>query len=87
MTTLHHTAFDSNLIGVAPDFRIHVSPSLRDQKDGTLLANLKNLEGQRLRLPGNPMDKPDSNLLEKRFKKFEISIRYQSLLTLNEPSN
>ena len=75
MTTLHHTAFDSNLIGVDPDFRIHVSPSLRDQNDGTLLANLKDLAGQRIQLPDNPMDKPDSNLLEQRFNQFEMSIR------------
>ena len=75
MTTLHHTAFDSNLIGVDPDFRIHVSPSLRDQNDGKLLANLTELAGQRIRLPGNPMDKPDSDLLEQRFNEFEMSIR------------
>ena len=75
MTTLHHMAFDSNLIGVDPDFRIHVSPSLRDQKDGTLLANIKDLAGQRIRLPDNPVDKPDSNLLEQRFNQFEMSIR------------
>ena len=71
MSTLHHTAFDSNLIGVAQDFRIHVSPLLRDQTDGVLLANLKNLEGQRLHLPDNPMDQPDLALLEKRFNEFQ----------------
>ena len=75
MTTLHHTAFDSNLIGVDPDFRIHVSPSLHEQKDGTLLANIKDLAGQRIQLPDNPMDEPDSNLLEQRFNQFEMSIR------------
>ena len=75
MTTLHHTAFDSNLIGVDPNFRIHLSPSLHDQKDGTLLANIKDLAGQRIRFPDNPMDKPDSNLLEQRFNQFEMSIR------------
>ena len=71
MSTLHHTAFDSNLIGVDQDFRIHVSPLLRDQNDGVLLANLKNLEGQRLHLPVNPMDQPDLTLLEKRFNEFQ----------------
>ena len=74
MTTLHHTAFDSNLLGIDPDFRIHVSPLLRDNKDGALLANLKSLEGQQLRLPGNLVDRPDLTLLERRFKKFQRSI-------------
>ena len=75
MTTLHHTAFDSNLLGVDPDCRIHVSPALHDRKDGALLANLKDLQGQRLRLPDNPADKPDSDLLEQRFSEFETSVR------------
>ena len=39
--------------------------------DGVLLANLKNLEGQRLHLPVNPMDQPDLALLEKRFNEFQ----------------
>ena len=71
MSTLHHTAFDSNLIGVDQDFHIHVSPLLRDQNDGVLLANLKNLEGQRIHLPDNPMDQPDLAFLEKRFNEFQ----------------
>jgi len=75
MTTLHHTAFDSNLIGIDPNFRIHVSPALRDQNDGTLLANLKGLAGQQIQIPDNSMDKPDSNLLEQRFNQFEMAIR------------
>ena len=74
MTTLHHTAFDSNLLGIDPDFRIHVSPLLRHNKDGALLANLKSLEGQQLRLPDNLVDRPDLTLLERRFKKFQRNI-------------
>ena len=71
MSTLHHNAFDANLLGVDPDFRIHVSPRLRDRNDGDLLVSLKGLEGSELRLPAEPADRPDRELLERRFAGFQ----------------
>ncbi len=71
MSTLHHNAFDANLLGVDPDFRIHVSPRLRDRNDGDLLVSLKGLEGAELRLPAEPDDRPDRELLERRFAGFQ----------------
>ena len=70
MSTLHHEAFDSHLIGVAPDFRVHVAPRLRDRRDGDLLAALKASETMRLRLPPRPEDWPDPAHLERRFARF-----------------
>ena len=71
MSTLHHNAFDANLLGVDPDFRIHVSPKLRDQDDGDLLVSLKGLDGLKLRLPAEPADRPARELLERRFAGFQ----------------
>lgn len=70
MSTLHHVAFDSHLLGVDPDHRIHVSPRLREDKDGELLAALTDLEGARLRLPDVDGDRPDPAHLEYRFRRF-----------------
>ena len=70
MSTLHHVAFDSHLIGVDPDFRIHVSSPLREQQDGDLLAALKDLDGTLLRLPREPDDWPERAFLEQRFLRF-----------------
>ena len=71
MSTLHHNAFDANLLGVDPDFRIHVSPKLRDRNDGDLLVSLKGLDGSKLRLPAEPADRPARELLERRFAGFQ----------------
>lgn len=71
MSTLHHNAFDANLLGVDPDFRIHVSPKLRDRNDGDLLISLKGLDGSMLRLPAEPADCPARELLEQRFAGFQ----------------
>ena len=70
MSTLHHVAFDSHLIGVDPEYRIHVSGRLREDTDGELLASLKDLDGARLRLPDDSRDRPDQGYLEHRYRQF-----------------
>ena len=70
MSALHHVAFDSHLIGVDPDYRIHVASPLQKQRDGDLLANIKGIDGARLTLPQAPEDWPDRRFLERRFKQF-----------------
>jgi hypothetical protein len=37
LTKLHHAAFDAHLIGIDPDFRIHVSDRLLEIQDGPFL--------------------------------------------------
>ena len=37
LTKIHHAAFDAHLIGVDPDFRIHVSDRLLEIHDGPFL--------------------------------------------------
>ena len=74
MSTLHHAAFDTHLIGVDPDFRIHISPQLRERQDGNLLATLKGLEGTELRLPSDRDDWPSPAFLKRRFARFEAGL-------------
>lgn len=70
MSTLHHTAFDSNLIGIDPSLRVHVARQVREGQDGPLLESLKGLEGSNIRLPVDPSAHPDPSLLEQRFSQF-----------------
>ncbi len=72
MSRLHHAAFDANLIGIDPDYRVHVAPGLREAHDGPLLDLLKSLEEQNLRrrLPAQRALWPDPQRLEVRFRRF-----------------
>ena len=70
MSALHHVAFDSQLIGVDPDYRVHVAAPLREQQDGDLLATIKGIDGTLLRLPRAREDWPDRGFLERRFEHF-----------------
>jgi DNA (cytosine-5)-methyltransferase 1/putative restriction endonuclease len=52
LSALHDRAFDLGLIAVNTDFRLRVSPLLRDQAGNALAQGwLLNLEGTRIRLP------------------------------------
>ncbi len=66
----HHAAFDAHLIGIDPDFRIHISERLRSQKDGPTLEALKRLHESRIILPSRAIDRPDRDRLSLRFEQF-----------------
>lgn len=71
LSKIHHAAFDAHLIGIDPDFRMHVSDRLLDQNDGPMLETLKQLDGRSIRLPGRVKDQPDRDRLAERFERFK----------------
>jgi putative restriction endonuclease len=73
LSKVHHAAFDAHLIGVDPDYRIHVSDRLLDQHDGTLLQALKGLDGGAIHRPRRKQDYPSRERLEMRFAAFKAA--------------
>lgn len=70
LSKIHHAAFDAHLIGIDPDFKVHVADRLLSQNDGPMLEALKRLNGTDLHLPGRAMDYPDRHRLAQRFEVF-----------------
>jgi putative restriction endonuclease len=71
MSKIHLAAYDSGLIGIDRDLRIHVSEQLLEMHDGPLLEQaFKQLAGTRIRLPGDPSVSPDRDRLAVRFEQF-----------------
>jgi putative restriction endonuclease len=70
---IHHAAFDSHLIGIDPDFRIHVSDRQLALRDGPLLETLKRLDRGSLHLPAGVRDRPDRERLAIRFEAFRAA--------------
>lgn len=71
LSKLHHAAFDANLIGIDPDFRVHVSQALLSMNDGPLFEQgIKLLAGRLIRLPSRAADYPDRDRLAARFEAF-----------------
>jgi putative restriction endonuclease len=73
LSKIHHAAFDSYLIGIDPDYRLHVSGRLLGQRDGPMLEALKGLEGVTIHLPNRPKDRPDRDRLALRFDRFKAA--------------
>lgn len=71
LSKIHHAAFDAHLIGIDPDYRIHVSDRLLEKEDGPLLESLKGLDGNQIGLPKRFVDNPDRDRLAERFARFE----------------
>ena len=69
---LHHAAFDSNIIGISPDYITRVKPEILGEADGPMLKHgLQGMEGKQIVVPGRSMLRPDPALLEKRFELFK----------------
>ena len=74
LTKIHHAAFDANLIGIDPDFRIHVSDRLLEIHDGPFLELwLKGIAGTLIEMPRRAEDRPDRDRLALRFGEFKKS--------------
>lgn len=72
LSKIHHAAFDAHLIGIDPDYRLHVSERLLSQDDGPMLDALKGLRGGKLGLPRREKDWPDRDRLALRFERFKL---------------
>jgi putative restriction endonuclease len=73
LSKIHHAAFDAHLIGIDPDYRLHVSERLLGQSDGPMLEALKRLNGETIHLPSRPKDRPDRDRIALRFERFKTS--------------
>jgi putative restriction endonuclease len=74
LTKLHHAAFDANLIGIDPGFRIHVADQLLEIHDGPFLElGLKSIDRTLIEMPRRTEDWPDRDRLALRFEQFKAS--------------
>lgn len=73
LSKIHHAAFDAHLIGIDPDYRLHVSERLLAQNDGPMLEAIKGLNGGLLRPPKRAQDFPDRDRLALRFERFRAA--------------
>jgi len=70
LCSIHHRAFDQDLVGIAPDYRVHVSRRLLEDEDGPMLDLLKTFHEQTIDLPSRRVWRPDPERLEARFERF-----------------
>ena len=70
LCSIHHRAFDHDLIGITPGYEVRVARRLLDDEDGPMLELLKEFHRQPIVLPARRAWRPDRERLEERFARF-----------------
>lgn len=73
LSKVHHAAYDANLIGIDPDYRVHISQQLLSINDGPMLESIKQAAGKSLFQPRRAADLPDRDRLAARFELFKAA--------------
>jgi putative restriction endonuclease len=73
LCSIHHRAFDQDLVGVSPDYEVHVSARLLDDEDGPMLELLKGFHRTSIVVPARSTWRPDRERLAARFARFEAA--------------
>jgi len=68
---IHHGAYDQNILGISPDYLIHINRDMLSQKDGPMLKHgFQERNQETILLPRKEYDRPDREKLELRFEEF-----------------
>jgi putative restriction endonuclease len=70
LCSIHHRAFDHDLVGISPDYEVRVSERLFADEDGPMLDVLKGFNNQTIQMPRRTEWKPDRGRLAVRFERF-----------------
>jgi putative restriction endonuclease len=70
LCSIHHRAFDQDLVGIAPNYEVRVARQLLDEEDGPMLELLKRFHGESIVMPVRKTWYPDRARLEERFARF-----------------
>ena len=68
---IHHAAFDSNIVGLNPDYKIIVREDILEEIDGPMLKyGIQGMHDQEIVLPNRRKDWPDRERLGLRYERF-----------------
>jgi putative restriction endonuclease len=71
---IHHSAFDTNILGIDPDARVHVRADILIEVDGPMLKHgLQEVHGAMLALPREVGSRPNREFLAERFAEFKAA--------------
>jgi putative restriction endonuclease len=71
---VHHRAYDTDILGVDPSYRVHIRADVLEEKDGPMLLHgLQELHGSVIILPRVPAQYPNRDYLAERFEHFQAA--------------
>jgi putative restriction endonuclease len=73
LCSIHHRAYDQDLVGVSADYQVHLARRLVEDEDGPMLDVLKGAQGRTIELPSRKAWYPDRERLALRFDRFSAA--------------
>lgn len=74
LCSIHHRAYDRNVLGIRPDLVIEVRRDILEEIDGPMLRHgLQEMRGLRIQVPRAIAAKPDPSRLEERYEAFRAA--------------
>lgn len=71
---IHHAAYDENILGISPDYVVHINDAVLHEVDGPMLDHgLQKMHKGKLWIPRRAEDRPDPDRLAIRFDKFKAA--------------
>lgn len=68
---IHHAAYDRLMLGISPDYQVHINRELLEEIDGPMLRHgLQEMHGRTLIVPTRRADQPDRDRLAQRYDAF-----------------
>jgi putative restriction endonuclease len=71
---IHHGAYDVGILGVDPDYRVHLREDILEEHDGPMLKHgLQEMHGQLIQVPAAEVKRPNRDYLAERFARFRAA--------------
>jgi len=71
---LHHAAFDNDIVGIHPDYRVEIRKDVLDEIDGPMLVHgLQGFHGGALIVPKAAENRPNRDFLAERYERFQTA--------------
>jgi len=68
---IHHAAYDQNILGVSPDYKVSINREVLSEVDGPMLKRgLQEMHCRTIMLPARKVDRPDRELLAWWWERF-----------------
>jgi len=69
---IHHTAYDINIVGIDPNYKVHIRADILQEVDGQMLEHgIKEMNMRSLWIPPAKSKQPDRERLAERFELFQ----------------
>lgn len=71
---IHHAAYDQDILGIDPDYRVHIREDILRERDGPMLKHgIQELDGSPLILPKRADERPDRDRLAERYARSSVA--------------